>query len=950
MKIFFNLFFLFLVFTIKSQEPYNIHYTINDGLPTNKVYSAYQNSDGCIWFATDVGLVKFNGYEFTLLTTEDGLTDNEIFKIKKDFKGRKWLLTLNGKPSFIYNNKIFNERNSSIIKQAKSNSLLTNFYEDDKTIYISSRRGNITVIDSTNNVTNIKSFNVNTSGVWKRKDSLYVLNSEGIYDLENKFLNKLERSKFPYRVFHQKDKTFFSDFNILKQIDSKNKIKGILKLPVNLEIINIYLDNNNKIWICTRKGIFLYQNLSLVGNYYKNKVITSITKNTNNSYWITTLNDGVLFIPSLNVFQKQININTIARKNNNEIWFGGFKNDYYIKKGNKFEAYNLNKKWRKDAISKIRFFENTSFIIGKIGTRKINHAKYEILSNLNDLLITDKDLFIATTFTSKINKDEFKTINSKEIYDKIILERRTNVIEKGKNNIFLGTNIGLYKYSKNQKLFFTGNKNQNLQSSINDLLYDYNNNFLLAATSSKGLLIIKNDSLVFKISDKLGLNNNTVNGISKIKRNEYLVATNKGVNKIKLTSNGLLVKNYNPYLGFSNTKTNDIDFANDTIYIAAEKKLIYFGINALKEIKPIPKILIDTIYSNNNSIDINSKNRIDYNKNNIKIKYSSISFLNKGDINFYYRLNNGSWTKTKQREINFRLLKPNSYTLEIFCKNILNIKSDVKKIEFVILKPFWKKWWFLFIILIIFFSLIFLFFKLRIKYLNRKFQKEKKTLLLEKENIELENQMLALEQKALRLQMNPHFIFNALNTIKGYYSEGNTQEASDYISNFSKLLRLILENVDQYITISTEYEMLNLYLQLTQVRFKNKFNYQINIDKKLRKHEILVPTLLVQPIVENAILHGIAPKKTKGKIEILFLKEESHLLISVTDNGVGIDKSLANKKQSHQSKAIEITKERLNLIEIQEHKKCSINYIDLKEDNLSKGTKVLIRIPLLKNT
>ena len=950
MKIFFNLFFIFLILTIKSQEPYNIHYTINDGLPTNKVYSSYQNSNGTVWFATDVGLVKFNGNKFSLFTTEDGLTDNEVFHVKKDYKGRKWLLTLNGKPSFIYKNKVYNDKNSSIIKKIKSKSLLTSFYEENKTIYISSRKGNISVIDSTGNVTNIKPLNANTSGIWKRKDSLYVLNSGGIYNLESNSLNKLKQSKFPFRVFHQENKIFFSDFNILKQIDSNNRIKEVIKLPVGLEIINIYLENNNKIWVCTRKGVFLYHNSTLINNYYKNRVITSINKNHNNNYWVTTLNNGVLFIPSLSIFQKKLNINTIAKKNNNEIWFGGFKNDYYIKKNNRFSAFSLNKEWRKDVISKIRFFDNESYIIGKIGTKKINHFHEEILSNLNDLLVSNDSLFVASTFTFGLKRDEFELINTRKIYDNPIFERRTNVLSNAKNEVFLGTNVGLYKYSNKKKLFFLGKNIEDLKSSINDILFDKNNNLLLVATSSKGVLVMKKDSVIFKITDKLGLNNNTVNGISKIKENEYLIATNKGPNKIKLANNKFIVENYNPFLGFNNVKTNDINFVNDTIYLAADKKLIYFGIQVLKQIKPTPKILIDEFFSNNYPLENKNKTIIPYNKNNVKIKYSSISFLDKGNVDFYYRLNKGDWTKTKQREVNFRLLDSNSYIFEVFCVNRFNIKSDVKKINFRVSKPFWEKWWFLLIISIFFISIIYLFIKMRIKYSNKQLLKEKKSLLLEKENVELENQMLALEQKALRLQMNPHFIFNALNTIKGYYSEGNTQEASDYISNFSKLLRLLLENVDQYIPLSIEVEMLNLYLHLTQVRYSYKFLYQINISKKLNENDVLIPTLLVQPILENAILHGVIPKKTRGFINTSFIKNNEDLHIIIEDNGVGRKESQKNKNRIHKSKALKITRERLDLIKIQEKKECSMDFIDLTENNLSIGTKVIIKIPLLKNS
>ncbi|MFK8061030.1 MAG: histidine kinase [Polaribacter sp.] len=945
--------FLFLFFTvlgIKSQEPYTIHYTINDGLPTNTIYSTYHNLDGTTWFGSDVGLIKFDGKKFTLLNTEDGLTDNEIFHVKEDYKGRKWLLTLNGKPSFIYNNKIYNDQNSSIIKQIKSKSLLSNFFEVDSTIYISSRKGTISIINKKDSLISFNSYNSHTSGLWKFKDTLYTLNSDGIFNTQNNKLIKASFSKVPYRIFHHKKEVFYSNYNTLKKILFPTKTKTIVKLPKDAEIINIYIENVNRLWLCTRKGLFLYENNIIKGNYFKNKIVTSFSKDKNNNYWLTTLNSGVFLIPSLKIFQKELNINTIAKKNKNEIWFGGFKNDYYIKKGNTFKSYSLNKNLRKDAISRIRFSKNETYVIGKVGTMKIEqNNKHEISSNLNDLLITNDSLYLATSFTSLMGKSDFNLIDTKKVYEKIILQRRTNVLEKENSNIFLGTNVGLYKYLPNKKLVFLGDKNEDLKSSVNDLLFDKQNKFLLIATGSKGVLVVKKDSVFYEISTKDGLNNNSVNGVTKITNNEYLVATNKGINKIKFEKDNFSVENYNAYLGFNNTKINAVNFTNDTTYLAVDKKLIYFKNDEIKKIKPTPNILIDELYVNNKIIKHKELQQIDYRENSVKIEFNAISFLDKGNVDFYYRLNNGNWTRTRQREVNYRSLASNAYIFEVYCINKLNKKSEVKKIEFNILKPFWEKWWFLFFVSVCLIAVIIIAIRLRIKYLNKQFTKEKKTLLLERENIKLENQMLALEQKALRLQMNPHFIFNALNTIKGYYSEGNKQEASDYISNFSKLLRLLLENVDQYISLSTEIKMLNLYFQLTQVRYNYRFDYNIIVDEKLNTNEVLIPTLLVQPIIENAILHGISPKKSKGFVKLFFNKDGDDLLIIVEDNGIGRKESLKKRNRIYKSKALEITKERLELLENQEKRKCSIKFIDLIKNNECEGTKVIIKIPLLKN-
>ncbi|HMK06186.1 MAG TPA: histidine kinase, partial [Flavobacterium sp.] len=197
------------------------------------------------------------------------------------------------------------------------------------------------------------------------------------------------------------------------------------------------------------------------------------------------------------------------------------------------------------------------------------------------------------------------------------------------------------------------------------------------------------------------------------------------------------------------------------------------------------------------------------------------------------------------------------------------------------------------------------------------------------------------------LQMNPHFIFNALNTIKGYYSEGDTIKASSYISKFSKLLRMLLENTEQAIPLASEIEMLELYIDLAKTRYKNKFEYEIIVDDELNRNETAIPTLLLQPIVENAIIHGLAPKEQIGLLTVSFLKKDNQLECIIEDNGVGREASKTSQiNKEHQSKAIEITMERIALFG-EKADQSSFEIIDLKNNSVAAGTKVIITIPLI---
>ncbi|PQJ78548.1 sensor histidine kinase [Polaribacter porphyrae] len=947
-KFLYILTFLFC-FNNFGQEPYTINYTINDGLPTNTIYDAHQDKEGFIWFATDVGVIKYNSKDFVLFSSDDGLTDNEVFKIREDFKGRKWLLTLNGTPSYIKNDTIYNSENSTIIQKIESKNMLIDFYEDkDNNIYLISRNGNLTEISTDNTVNSIENIKINTSGIWKIGDELAILNSSGIYNPISKKLTKIDIGKVPYRVFHHKKEVFFNNFNRLYKVNSSGMFKQIITLPNDFEIINIYKESSSKIWICTRKGVFLVENKKIVKHFFKEKTVTSISKDIEGNYWLTTLQDGIFLIPSFSILQRDIAINTIANNDNNEIWFGGMENDYYIKKNNTFTKKTFNKNWRKDEISKIRFFTETTYIIGKVGLKKITkNYEIEIPINLNDILEQGDSLFLATAYLSKISKNELDQKEYDKIYHNRFLNRRIYTIKNVNSSIYLGTNIGLYCY-KNNALIFLGDKFPELKSSINQIFYDDESNLLLVATSSKGLIILDNDVVKFSISKKDRLNNNTITTIKKTATATYLVGSNKGINSITLSGSNFTIKDFNTFLAFKNKKINDFSLVNDTLYIATNDQLIYFHKNYFTKKNTPPIVSFKSIYANNKKINFSLNKTIKYTDNNLKFEYDGISFLDEGNLNFFYKLNNTDWSSTEERTVNYKNLKAGNYNFALYAVNGFGHKSEVKKISFTIATPFWQTWWFLLLLILGIGLAIYYFLKLRLNYLQKQFLKEKKSILLEKENIALENQMLALEQKALRLQMNPHFIFNALNTIKGYYSEGNVQEASNYISNFSKLLRLLLENVEQYIPLSLEVEMLGLYLQLTQVRYQHKFDYQIIIDKNLNAKETSIPTLLLQPIIENAVIHGVSPKSSKGKIIVSFHKKENSLICIVNDDGIGRKASQKNKKTRHTSKAISITKERLALIEIQEITKCNLQFIDLMEDKKSTGTQVIITIPLLK--
>jgi tetratricopeptide (TPR) repeat protein len=218
-----------------------------------------------------------------------------------------------------------------------------------------------------------------------------------------------------------------------------------------------------------------------------------------------------------------------------------------------------------------------------------------------------------------------------------------------------------------------------------------------------------------------------------------------------------------------------------------------------------------------------------------------------------------------------------------------------------------------------------------------------------KRRLTLEKEVAEYEQKALHLQMNPHFVFNCLSAISSFIVQNGTDQALKYLSKFSKLMRLTLEySKDALIPIDKETESLENYLELEQLRFRNKFTFAITVSDSV-EFNVGLPPLLIQPFVENAILHGIVPKETAGRIDVSFDQENGQLICSISDDGIGLAQSRLMKEDSvaaHRSMALEITRKRLEIMETATSRPAQIEIADLYDGKGQTGTRVTLRLPL----
>ncbi|MEM9022481.1 MAG: histidine kinase, partial [Bacteroidota bacterium] len=263
-------------------------------------------------------------------------------------------------------------------------------------------------------------------------------------------------------------------------------------------------------------------------------------------------------------------------------------------------------------------------------------------------------------------------------------------------------------------------------------------------------------------------------------------------------------------------------------------------------------------------------------------------------------------------------------------------------VGFTILQPFWQKWWFLAAATATAALIIFLIVRVRLRQLAN-----------ERQRLQMEKGLLELEQKALRLQMNPHFIFNALNSIQGQIHKKDEKTARYFLAKFSKLMRAILENSrSAAIPLEQEVQTLENYLSLEQFSRGNTFEFAVDLSPSVDPEAIRIPPMMIQPFIENAIIHGVGHLTEQGRINVHFERQNGHLACTVTDNGIGRDRAAAINSQldhHHKSTALVVTQERLDRLQNGNQTVHSLEIEDLKNaQGAPAGTRVLLRIPLVE--
>ena len=570
-----------------------------------------------------------------------------------------------------------------------------------------------------------------------------------------------------------------------------------------------------------------------------------------------------------------------------------------------------------------------------IVTKELNDKE----SSVKKVIDFDKDSLIGYNPSSILYKISKQTGFATKM---INIPSRIFSVYTNKKTIYIGTKLGLYKLQNN--LLISLADSLPLLSCRIEAITSVNDTLFLA-TKGYGVIVFANHKIIAQFNEANGLASNICKSIFKVKDHSIWIGTNRGISRLKLDETGKYnCRTLNLSNGLVSNEINQILEYEDQLYIATNNGIGYFKIkDAFDEQKQIP-INIEKCLINNLKKDFSKALNLNYDENFIQIFYKGIYLKNEGDITYKYRLEglDTDWTITKNTFVQFTTLPAGHYKFVVYALNSNGaINSKPAIISFNIPKPFWKTWWFYLLIILIVASLIVLIYKKRINYIWK----------IENQRMLTNVKIAEYELKALRSQMNPHFMFNAINSIQNFVLKNDSTSAQKYLTKFARLIRSVLENSKhEFVLLTKEIETLELYIQLEALRSSFSFDYEIIIDESLDSGHFHIPPMIIQPYVENAILHGLVPLTDKrGKLTLNFSHHHQTLNCIIDDNGIGRKKAMELKHKKDLGKislGMEISEDRIELLNIQTNLFTIVNVIDKQENGVSVGTRIEISIEL----
>lgn len=504
-------------------------------------------------------------------------------------------------------------------------------------------------------------------------------------------------------------------------------------------------------------------------------------------------------------------------------------------------------------------------------------------------------------------------------------------------------NIKEKKYTPHRQIFSGSYSTLNRCSSVEIT----SNDSIWVGTMAGLTCFIPSQNKFINYNISTGLKSSYIYSLVKDKYNNLWCRGNVDVFNFNTNTKKIVSNNMPPGFNFF-AHLQKLSVGNEGIFAGHEGGFTVFNTNAVSKIKAdVPAVYItacrvvnENIFFNRNSSDV-IPIMFSHKQNEISFDFTAIEFNYPDEIEYWYYLQGmeNNWVNGySNRTINYNNLKPGTYGFKLVVKNKrYNTQSKEASFSFIIKPAFWQHWWFWPLIALLFMAVVIFVARKNIAKIKEK-EKQKTAV----------NKMLAeLETKMLRSQMNPHFIFNSLNSVQKYIWENKEEDAAEYLASFAKLIRAILENSrKEMISLKEEIEVMKLYIELEHRRSNAHFDYKIKVDESLIRQTVYLPPLIMQPFIENAIWHGLNKKASKGNLLIEVMQKNNQLICIIDDDGIGRQHKTATGLTENKSLGVEITQQRISRLMQTTHQYAAVIIEDKKENDLAAGTRVIITLPL----
>jgi two-component sensor histidine kinase len=976
-------------FHLPAQNPYIQHYTTSDGLSSNTVYYVYQDSKKFIWFATDAGVVRYDGTTFTNYRKKDGLSSNEVVRIKEDSFGRIWFFNLNGRLDFFFRNRIFNETDFPVLKSIKNRNFFTDFFQDkDSVIYFYNWASEIFALSPRNAVKECEIY----------REFLKYQHEKLSGDLSLRYLDRDSRGGFRlwtrtgvFRVnsSFEKPVMLFDSVDICSVFQNRDACfyifaydKGVFRvtgnfhaegvsIPVKMNlgyrgIKSILEDLDGFLWIVTfDNGVFCLRNNQVV-HHFEIKTGQAIIQDNENNIWISSMKDGIYKIsPNINVhthyentFFQNAGITAMYARRGWGIWLTNGKTIYLLKT-RKF--YTLDFRKENININVLCQFKNNKMIAGESG------LSFFIFEKIDRVPVNKKIRFRLSSNNDHIpikpggtNKNvTLKKVSINKTGDMVCSFQGGSLLRFNINSHFrdvietlLGEHIYNVFFNVNDEIIINATKNylfRNNKFSPDNELSHFDSKIItdhLILNPATELYNIDGDT-IFLYNQLRFFNLTAAFGSPfdlQIKKVAYeapslYLATYRNIYRCDDPLN--LLKNKPVHLQLMDVNfrnIQDILVFDDSLYIASDDGLTVIPealFNKNKTITPIP--YFQSILVNDKESLLPGQDLVLEGNSKIIINFSCVNYSST-PIVYSYRLigMDTAWTNAASGNVIYQVLKHGKYTFQLRVRKPSAAWSPAVECRITVNILFWQHPLFLGSLFVLCMGLmIFIIIRRKNNQIRRR---------------ETDSQLITLEQKALQSMMNPHFIFNSLGSIQNYLLQKKSGEAGLYLSQFARLIRQNLNAINAAsINLEEEIDRLKNYLDLEKLRTENIFEYTIDVDENVEADDVQIPSMIIQPFVENAIWHGISSLKEPGSVRIEFRKaDETSMKIIIQDNGVGMKKSqtYSSESEKHIHMGIEMTRRRLELLGMKYSVDTSIDFYEASSGLPNPGTRIVLVVPV----